>query len=90
MSLDTVNQLKTDLDTLAKKNPSLECPPTTVQAYNANLADAKKAHPSNTTISALTAASDTETVAVNDLLVRTGQLHAALREEMKDRVRSRR
>jgi hypothetical protein len=79
MSWKTVRQLHTDLDNVRQTTKKTGVDAGVCNIFNANLQEAKKAHPNNVIISAIMSA-DGNTL-LDDLLVRTGQLMATLEEE---------
>lgn len=83
MSLRTVKQLHQDISiSIASNlasNPQQTAEAAVTELFNTNLEEAQKESPDNPIIQAIGKA--TQQVTLRDLLVRTGQLQAALEEE---------
>jgi hypothetical protein len=79
MSLATVGQLYQDINKLAQMMADKPAEASMVTIFNANLAEAKRAYPHHPLLSALAEAQ--EQARIGDLLIRTGQLQAILKEE---------
>lgn len=77
MSLGTVAQLYKDLETLSKNSGHFAAE-ALLAIFNANLAEAKAKHPDDAVLKAIPVASGE--VRIGDLLVRVGQLKAAMED----------